>query len=448
MNAEMQSMKDNQVWNLVDLPPNCKTIGSKWLFKKKTDMDGNIHTYKVRLVEKGFTQTYRVDYEETFSTVAYIKAIRILIAITVYYDYEIWQMDVKTAFLNSRLNEDVYMVQPEGFVNPKHTGRVCKLQRSIYGLKQASRSWNKRFDEEIKKYGFTQNPDEPCVYKRASVSIIVFLILYVDDILLMGNNIPMLQDVKSWLGKCFSMKDLGEATYILGIKIYRDRSRRLISLSQNAYIDKILQRFKMDTSKRVTIPIQPNVDLRKSLGPSTPAEVKRMKGVPYALAIGSIMYAVMCTRPDIAFSQNLTSRYQQNTGESHWIAVKNILKYLRNTKDMFLVYGGDSTTELGVTCYTDASWETDRDDLRSQTGFVFVMNGGAINWKSSKQSTTAMSSMEAEYIAAMEAIWIRKFISGLGVVPNIDKPMDMYCDNIGAITIAKEPGVQKGAKHF
>ncbi|GJZ41910.1 retrotransposon protein, putative, ty1-copia subclass [Tanacetum coccineum] len=272
-------------------------------------------------------------------------------------------MDVKTAFLNGRLNKDVYMVQPEGFVNPKHPRRVCKLQRSIYGLKQASRSWNKRFDEEIKKYGFTQNPDEPCVYKRASGSIIVFLILYVDDILLMGNNIPMLQDVKSWLGKCFAMKDLGEAAYILGIKIYRDRSRRLIGLSQNAYIDKILKRFKMDTSKRGTIPMQPNVDLRKSQGPSTLAEVKRMKGVPYASAVGSIMYAMRCTRPDVAFSHNLTSRYQQNPGESHWTAIKNILKYLRNTKDMFLVYGGDSTTELGVTCYTDASWETDRDDL-------------------------------------------------------------------------------------
>ncbi|GJW80874.1 retrotransposon protein, putative, ty1-copia subclass [Tanacetum coccineum] len=193
----MQSMKENQVWNLVDLPPNCKTVRSKWLFKKKTDMDGNIHAYNARLVANGFTQTYGVDYEETFSPVADIKAIRILIAIAAYYDYEIWQMDVKTAFLNGRLNEDVYMVQPERFVNLKHRGRVCKLQRSIYGLKQASRSWNKRFDEEIKRYGFTQNPDEPCVYKKASGSIIVFLILYVDGILLMGNNIPMLQDVKS-----------------------------------------------------------------------------------------------------------------------------------------------------------------------------------------------------------------------------------------------------------
>ncbi|GJT16366.1 retrotransposon protein, putative, ty1-copia subclass [Tanacetum coccineum] len=328
MNVEMQSMKDNQVWNLVDLPPN----------------------------SKGFTHTYGVDYEETFSLVANIKAIRILIAISAYYDYEIWQMDVKTAFLNGLLNEDVYKVQPEGFVNPKHPRLVCKLQRSIYGLKQASRSWNKRFDEEIQRYGFTQNPDEPYVYKKASRSTIVFLILYVDDILIMGNNIPMLQDVKSWLGKCFAMKDLGEEAYILGIKLYRDRSRRLIDLSQNAYIDKILKRFKMDI-----IPMQPNVDL------------------------SFIMYVVRCTRPDVAFSESLTSRHQQNPG--------------------------------------------------------------AADWKISKKITTTMSSTEAEYIAAseaaMEAISLRKFIYRLGVVPSIDRPMDMYYDNTCDITIADEPGVQK-----
>ncbi|GJS54124.1 retrotransposon protein, putative, ty1-copia subclass [Tanacetum coccineum] len=219
MNTEMQSMKDNQVWILVELPPNGRTVGSKWLFKKKTDMDGNVHTFKARLVAKGYTQTYGVDYGETFSPVADIRAIRILLAIAAFYDYEIWQMDVKTAFLNGHLSEDVYMVQPEGFVDPKHPNKVCKLQRSIYGLKQASRSWNKRFDEEIKKIGFTQNPDEPCVYLKASGSNVAFLVLYVDDILLMGNSVTMLKEVKSWLCKCFSMKDLGEAAYILGIKI-------------------------------------------------------------------------------------------------------------------------------------------------------------------------------------------------------------------------------------
>nr|GEX73619.1 hypothetical protein [Tanacetum cinerariifolium] len=225
MNVEMQSMKDN-----------------------KTDMDGAVHTYKARLVAKGFTQTYRVNYEETFSPVADIRAIRILVAIPAYYDYEIWQIDVKTTFLNGHLLEEVYMEQPE-----------------------------------------------------ASGSNVTFLILYVDDILIMRNNISMLQDVKSYLGRCFAIKDLGEAAYILGIKIYRDRSWRLISLCQSAYIEKILKRFHMENSKRGSISMQEKLKLSKSQGASTPAELKRMKNVPYTSAVGSIMYAVRCTRPDVAF---------------------------------------------------------------------------------------------------------------------------------------------------
>ena len=172
-----------------------------------------------------------------------------MLAIAAHYDYEIWQMDVKTAFLNGNLIEDVYMTQPDGFTS-KEPNKVCKLQRSIYGLKQASRSWNIRFDETIKEFDFIKNEDEPCVYKKVSGSARVFLVLYVDDILLMGNDIPMLQSVKIWLSKKFSMKDLGEATYILGMRICRDRSRRLLGLSQSTYIEKVLKRFSMDQSKR------------------------------------------------------------------------------------------------------------------------------------------------------------------------------------------------------
>nr|GEU37748.1 hypothetical protein [Tanacetum cinerariifolium] len=324
MNVEMQSMKDNE----------------------------------------GYTQTPGIDYEETFSPVADIRAIRIPIAIATYYDYEIWQMDVKTAFLNGYLNEE-----------------------------QASRQWNKRFDDEIKKFGFTQNRDEPCVYLKASGSNITFLILYVDDILIMGNSIPMLQSVKTYLGKCFAMKDLGEAAYILGIKIYRDRSRR-------------------------SIPMQEKLKLSKSQGASTPTELKRMQNVPYASAVGSIMYAVRYTRPDVSFAQNVTSRFQQNP-------------------------------EVRVSCYTDAGYLTDADDLKSQTGYVFVLNGSAVDWKSAKQSIFATSSAESEYIAAFdasnEAVWVRKFISGLGVVLTIEEPISMYCDNTGAIAISNESGITKAA---
>ncbi|KAJ9541609.1 hypothetical protein OSB04_028115 [Centaurea solstitialis] len=333
MEAEMQSMYDNQVWELTNLPQHCRAVGRKWVFKNKTNMDGNVHTFKARLVAK-----------------------RILMAISAYFNYEIWQMDVKTAFLNRKLIEDIYMQQPEGFVDPKNPNKVYKLLKSIYGLKQASRSWNLHFDVRIKEFGFTKSEFEPCVYTKFSGSIVTFLVLYVDDILLIGNDVPTLQSVKAWLSRCFQMKDVGEAAYILGIKIYRNRSRRLIGLSQ-----------KQD----------------------------KMKSVPYAFAIGLIMYAMLCTRPDVAYLVSVTSRYQQNPGEAYWVAVKNILKYMRRTKKMFLVFGG-SEDEISVTGYTDASFQTNRDDFKSQSGYVFTLNGGAISWKSSKQDTIADSTTEAE----------------------------------------------------
>ncbi|KAD7117932.1 hypothetical protein E3N88_05200 [Mikania micrantha] len=423
MNSEMQSMCDNQVWDLVELPPGSRAVGSKWIFKRKTDMHGNVHTYKARLVAKGFTQTQGVDYDETFSPVAMIKSIRILLAIAAYYDYEIWQMDVKTAFLNGHLSEDVYMVQPEGFVDPKYPNKVCKLNKSIYGLKQASRCWNLRFDQKIKEFGFIKNEDKPCVYRKASGRTISFLILYVDDILIIGNNIPMLNEVKHWLGNCFAMKDLGEAAYILGIKIHRDRSKRLLGMSQSAYIDKMMTRFNMENSKKGTIPMTKGTVLNKSQSPSTDIEIRRMQAIPYASAIGSIMYAMLCTRPDVSYALSMTSRFQQSPGIAHWTAVKNILNF-----------------------------QTDRDDSRSQSGFVFTLNGGAVSWKSSKQSVVADSTTESEYIAASdaakEAAWIKKFIADLDVVPSIRKPIEIFCDNTGAIAQAKEPRSHHKSRHI
>jgi hypothetical protein len=209
MESEIESMHDNQVWNLVDPIDGVRPIGCKWVFKKKMNKDGNIHIYKARLVAKGFKQIHGIDYDETFSPVMMLKSVRILLAIAAYFHYEIWKMDVKMAFLRN-LTKDVYMTQHEGFIDPKHTRKICKLQKSIYGLKQASQSWNLHFDEVVKRFGFIKNIEEPCVYKKVSVN----------DILLIRNDIPMTEVIKSSLRKSFLMKDLGEASYILGIKIY------------------------------------------------------------------------------------------------------------------------------------------------------------------------------------------------------------------------------------
>jgi hypothetical protein len=289
---------------------------------------------------------------------AMLKSIQILLAIAAYFDYEIWQMGVKTAFLNGNIEEELCMVQLEGFVDPKDANKVCKLQRSIYGLKQASRSWNLRFDEVIKGFGFVQNTEESCIYKKMSGSLVSFLVLYVDDILLIGNNVKMLNSVKEYLNNNFSMKDMGEAAYVLGIKIYRDRSRRLLALSQSTYLDKVLKRFKMENSKKGDLPLVKGTSLSVTQSPATENEKSVMSSIPYASAIGSIMYAMLSSRPDVALALSLTSRYQSNSGMIHWTVVKNILKFLRRTKDMVLVYGG-SNVELDVNGYVSTNYKAD-----------------------------------------------------------------------------------------
>jgi hypothetical protein len=249
-------------------------------------------------------------------------------------------------------------------------------------LKQASWSWNICFDELDKGFGFHQNEEKACVYKKESWSVVIFLILYVDDILLIGNDIPMMEFIKDSLKKSFSMKDLGEAAYILGIRIYRDISNRLIGLSQEMYIDKVLKQFNMEQSKKGFLPMSHGIHLSQKQCHATVNERERMSKIPYTSVIGSIMYAMISTCTNVSYAISATSRHQAHLGEDQWTSVKCVLEYLRRTKNMFLVYGGKK--ELIVTGYTDASFQTDPDELKSQSGFVFPINGGDVRWKSSK----------------------------------------------------------------
>ncbi|KAL0402009.1 UNVERIFIED_CONTAM: Retrovirus-related Pol polyprotein from transposon TNT 1-94 [Sesamum latifolium] len=258
-------MGSNQVWTLVDPPKGVRPVGCKWVYKRKLGADGEVTAFKARLVAKGYTQRPGVNFEETYSPVAMAKSIRILLVIAAWYDYEIWQMDVKTAFLNDFVEEEIFMDQPEGFTTVGEEQKVCRLQRSIYGLKQASEA---------------------------------------------GTHVLM----KSYE---FSMKDMGEASYILGIKIYRDRSRRMLGLTQFSYIEKILKRFRMEHSKRGHLPMRHGIKLSKKQFPKTDEELKRMSDISYASAVGSIQYAVQCTRPDVAYALSVTSRYQSCIGEAH-----------------------------------------------------------------------------------------------------------------------------------
>jgi hypothetical protein len=269
------------------------------------------------------------------------------------------------------------------------------------------------------------------------------------DILLIGNDIPMLKVMKSSLRKSFSMKDLREVAYILSIKIYRDRSKRLIGLRQDVYIYKILNWFNIQDSKKGFLPMSYDITLSKKQCPLPPNEQERMSVIHYASAIGSIIYTMLCTHPDVSYALSVTSRYQSNYGESHYTILKNILKYLKRSKEAFLVSRGEE--ELALIGYTDASFQADTNDSKSQSNFVFCLNEGVVSWKSFKQDTVANWRTEAEYIAtskaAKESVWIKNFVSELAIVPSASSPMDLYYDNSGAIAQIKETRSHKKVKY-
>uniref|UniRef100_A0A2N9IH71 Integrase catalytic domain-containing protein n=1 Tax=Fagus sylvatica TaxID=28930 RepID=A0A2N9IH71_FAGSY len=413
--------------DVVDLPEGFKTVGCKWVFKTKRDCNGNIERHKARLVAKGFTQKGGVDYKETFSPVSKKDSLRIIMALVAHFDLELHQMDVKTAFLNGNLDEEVYMDQPEGFLIKGKEHMVCKLKKSIYGLKQASRQWYLKFNDTITSFGFKENTVDRCIYLKVNGSKFIFLVLYVDDILLASNDLGLLSETKRFLSMNFEMKDMGEATYVIGIEIFRDRSHGLLGLSQKGYIDKVLERFHMAECAATPAPICKGDKFSEKDCPQNALEKKRMENIPYASVVGSLMYAQTCTRPDISFAVGMLGRYQSNPGMEHWKAAKKVLRYLKGTRHYMLT-------------------------RKSTFGYLFLLAGGAISWKSAKQTIIAASTMEAEFVACFEAtvhaLWLRNFISGLGIVDSIARPLRMYCDNSAAVFFSKNDKYSNGAKHM
>ncbi|KAK8948501.1 hypothetical protein KSP39_PZI005632 [Platanthera zijinensis] len=447
---EMKSMHDNDVWDLVELPEGKKPIGCKWIFKTKRNSKGNVERYKSRLVAKGFTQREGIDYKETFSPVSLKDSFRVIMALVAQYDLELHQMDVKTAFLNGNIQEKIYMMQPQGFELKGSEHLVCRLKKSIYGLKQASRQWYRKFDQVISAFGFKENVVDQCIYHKVKAGRFIFLVLYVDDILLASSDMGLLQETKAFLSKNFEMKDLGEASFVMGIQIHRDRSRGILGLSQKAYIDKVLNKYGMKGCSPGETPISKGDKLSLLQCPKNDLQVEQMKDIPYASAVGSLMYAQVCTRPDIAFVVGMLGRFLSNPGIDHWKAAKRVMRYLQRTKDYMLTYRRSDQLEL--IGYTDSDFAGCLDSRKSTSGSIFMMGGGAVSWKSVKQTLIASSTMEAEFVACYEAsnqaIWLRNFISELQVVDIVEKPLKLYCDNKAAELYSNNDKSSARSKHI
>jgi hypothetical protein len=297
------------------------------------------------------------------------------------FDFEVEQMDVKTTFLHGDLEEEIYMQQPEGYAVKGKKELVCKLKKSLCGLKQSPRMWYQKFDTYMLELGFTRSKEDHCVYFKLIGDHLIYLVLYVDDILLIGNNKEIIQDVKTQLSSKFDMKDLGASNFILGMEIKRDRKKMKLWLNQRKYVETILQRFNTQECKPVKVPIHVGVKLSADQCPKTHEE-EDMSHVPYASAIGSLIYAMVCARPDIAHAVGVFSRYMSKLGKEHWTAVKRDFNYLRGTASYGLCYEGRPELDrvVDIHGFLDADWAEDLDRRRSTSGYVFNLFGGAISW--------------------------------------------------------------------
>lgn len=433
MQSELMSLDENRTWELVELPPGRSAIKTKWVFKTKRGDDGSVQRYKARLVAKGCSQTYGVDYTETYSPVVRYTSLRLLIAIAAQRRLNIDQMDAITAYLQGDLDEEIYTQQPDEFDDG--SGRVCRLKKAMYGLKQSGRQWNKCLDDALQSFGLIKSKIDMCVYYTKHVDLIIAI--YVDDLLIFWRDEDVRDNLKRRLEKRFKMKDLGRAKTCVGLSIHFEDDG--ISIGQPQYAKEILARFEMSNCKPVSTP----VDISQKLTAAIPDN--ELLDVPYLEAVGSLLYLVQGTRPDLAFSVSYVSRFNLRHGAAHWTAVKRIFRYLRGTIDLRIKYTNDIDQIHG---FVDADWAADVDERRSCSGWVFKLAGGAVSWLSKRQKTVALSTTEAEYMAmssaAQEIEWLRQFLRQFCAVDGVT----LHGDNQGAMDISRVEAFRQNTKHI
>jgi hypothetical protein len=435
MDDEIDSLMKQRTWELVDLPTGKNLVSCKWVLKSKTNPDGSLARRKARLVARGFSQTHGVDYFETFAPVVRYESVRCVLSLAASKKMTVHQFDVKTAFLHGELNEDVFMCQPEGYDDG--SGKVCKLLKSLYGLKQSGRQWNEKFTAFLRKQRFASSPADPCVHVRKEKCEIIIVCLYVDDGLVVSSNDSLASDFLSNMKKQFEIT-VNKPDHYVGMEI--DMHDGSVSISQKGYISRVLERFGMADCNPLSTPMDSTVDL--DVEDSSPVDV------PYRKAIGCLNYISLVSRPDITFAVTKLSRYSNCPKAVHWQAVKRVMRYLKGSIDMKIKYSVDRQHELFGYC--DSDWAADKDQRRSTTGFVFLMNGSPISWKSRLQTTSALSSCEAEYMALSDAmcetLWLRRLLMSLDI--RHDAPTVVFCDNKGAIELSANPTFHKKSKHI
>lgn len=437
--AELSALKKNNTWEIVPKSRDMKEITAKWIFKIKYDATGNIERYKARLVARGFTQIQGVDFNEIFAPVVRMDSVRLLFSLCTQLDLKFRQFDIATAFLNGEIEEKLYLTPPEGLEVPEN--HTCRLLKSLYGLRQAPRCWNKKFAEMLNIFDMRQTQSDPCVYVTTDPELI-YLAIYVDDGLVFARNEKTIDRVFGYLTKHFEVRTVDSRCFI-GVEITR-RSDGSIYLNQRGYIKRMLDKFNMTDSKFVSTPLETG----HTLNTQKVLNKEPLAGVPYAEAVGSLMYCALATRPDIVQVLSILSKYNSCPREEHWKAVKRVFRYLNGTRDIGLVYKKVETPK--IVCYTDADWAGDHESRKSLSGMVSFITTGPISYKSQQQPVVALSTTESEYIAATvaikELIWMQRFIGELKAP--IAEGAILRCDNQSAIKLIRNPEFHQRTKHI
>lgn len=435
MTEEIQSLEENRTWTIVDKPSNVKPIKAKWIFKLKLNTDGTIDRYKARLVAKGYSQIPDIDYKQTFAPVASMTTVRLILAAAVQYNYEIIQFDIRTAFLYGDLEEELYMEIPDEYKAPP--GKVCKLQRSLYGLKQAPRQWHKKFDSFLKEFQLQQSEYDKCLYYSEDRQII--LTIYVDDGLIIARHKELAIKLIDYLKEHLTVKTMDCNSY-LGLEIIRNRDKNTLAITQRQYVQRTLEKFGMETCNPTSTPEETG---QVNFKDSSPLDNK----YPFKELVGSLLYLVTCTRPDIAHAVSVASRTSEPT-DKHWDMLKRVLRYLAGTKEDALVYQKEDNSKL--VGYSDADYANDAETRRSTSGYVIMWGTKPITWRCQRQSIVTLSTTEAEYISGTEMV--KKLIPLKAMMEELKfiekEPAKVYIDNKSTVNIVNNEECQERTKHI
>ena len=439
MQKEIMALHANDTWSLVPYTEGMPLITSKWIFKTKYHSDGSIERHKARLVARGFQQTPGLDYTETYSPVIKPCTIRLVLTLAAHHNWDVQQIDINNAFLHGELKETVYMNQPQGFEDKQFPTHVCKLHKAIYGLRQAPRAWFDRLRTSLLRSGFINSKADTSLFFKRHHSKLLLILVYVDDILITGDDPALVHQLIKDLHFEFALKSLGSVNYFLGFEVFRNSTG--IYLHQRKYVLDLLQSTHMLDSKPQDTPMCPSVKL--SLDSGVPLE----DPTPYRRIVGALQYLTM-TRPDISFAVNKLSQYLKSPTTQHWSACKRVLRYLAGTSSLGLCF--TRGVPLLLETFTDADWAGNIDDRRSTSGYLVFYGGNLISWSSKKQQVVARSSTESEYrslaLATSEIMWIQSLLTELQLP--LSQPPVVWCDNLGASSLASNPVFHARTKHI